>query len=113
MAADLTFDDPVAAASDALAEMRAEVAENGDGLDHAVVLSHLGAGDDDLARELDVDVILGGHIHSPRNECVADTLLVRPESTARPSSRSTSAGRGRRGEGRRRGRRPHRDPPRA
>jgi len=40
--------------------------------------SHLGAGDDDLARELDVDVILGGHIHSPRNECVADTLLVRP-----------------------------------
>jgi len=56
MAADLTFDDPVAAAaSDALAEMRAEVAENGDGLDHAVVLSHLGAGDDDLARELDVD----------------------------------------------------------
>jgi 2',3'-cyclic-nucleotide 2'-phosphodiesterase (5'-nucleotidase family) len=78
MAADLTFDDPVAAASDALAEMRAEVAENGDGLDHAVVLSHLGAGDDDLARELDVDVILGGHIHSPRNECVADTLLVRP-----------------------------------
>jgi len=78
MAADLAFDDPVAAARDALAEMRAEVAENGDGLDHVVVLSHLGAGDDDLARELDVDVVLGGHIHSPRNERVADTLLVRP-----------------------------------
>jgi len=44
MAADLTFDDPVAAAaSDALAEMRAEVAENGDGLDHAVVLSRTSA----------------------------------------------------------------------
>ncbi|WP_128904978.1 bifunctional metallophosphatase/5'-nucleotidase [Halorubrum amylolyticum] len=78
MAADLSFDDPVAAARDALGEMRAEVAENGDGLDHAVVLSHLGAGDDDLARELDVDAILGGHIHSPRNERVGDTLLVRP-----------------------------------
>ncbi|PAU83246.1 bifunctional metallophosphatase/5'-nucleotidase [Halorubrum salipaludis] len=78
MAADLTFDDPVAAARDALAEMRDEVAENGDGLDHVVVLSHLGAGDDDLARELDVDAILGGHVHSPRNERVGDTLLVRP-----------------------------------
>ncbi|EMA57292.1 bifunctional metallophosphatase/5'-nucleotidase [Halorubrum lipolyticum] len=78
MAADLTFDEPVAAARDALAEMRADVAESGDELDYAVVLSHLGAGDDDLARELDVDAILGGHVHSPRNEVVADTLLVRP-----------------------------------
>jgi len=78
MAADLTFDDPVVAAGDALDEMRADVAERGEALDHAVVLSHLGAGDDDLARDLDVDVILGGHIHSPRNERVADTLLVRP-----------------------------------
>ena len=78
MAADLSFDDPVAAARDALAEMRAEVRGVGDELDHAVVLSHLGAGDDDLARELDVDAILGGHVHSPRNEYVEDTLLVRP-----------------------------------
>ena len=78
MAADLSFDDPLTAARDALAELRAETAENGDGLDYAVVLSHLGAGDDDLARELDVDVILGGHVHTPRNERVADTLLVRP-----------------------------------
>jgi 2',3'-cyclic-nucleotide 2'-phosphodiesterase (5'-nucleotidase family) len=58
--------------------MRADAAENGDGLDRVVVLSHLGAGDDDLARELDVDAVLGGHVHSPRNERVADTLLVRP-----------------------------------
>ncbi|ELZ39650.1 5'-nucleotidase [Halorubrum californiense DSM 19288] len=97
MAADLSFDDPVAAARDALAEMRTAVAERGDGevdsgseedasggragvgpLDHVVVLSHLGAGDDDLARELDVDAILGGHVHSRRNEVVADTRLVRP-----------------------------------
>ncbi|QKG93354.1 5'-nucleotidase C-terminal domain-containing protein [Halorubrum salinarum] len=86
MAADLSFDDPVAAARDALAEMRTAVAERGENraggdagpLDHVVVLSHLGAGDDDLARELDVDAVLGGHVHSRRNEVVADTLLVRP-----------------------------------
>jgi 2',3'-cyclic-nucleotide 2'-phosphodiesterase (5'-nucleotidase family) len=83
MAAELTFDDPVAAARDALAEMRTAVAERGaDGdanaLDRAVVLSHLGAGDDDLARALDVDAILGGHVHSRRNEVVAGTRIVRP-----------------------------------
>ncbi|OYR70186.1 bifunctional metallophosphatase/5'-nucleotidase [Halorubrum ezzemoulense] len=84
MAADLSFDDPVSAVRDALAEMRAAVAERergggGDeGLNHVVVLSHLGAGDDDLARELDVDAIAGGHVHSRRNEVVDDTLLVRP-----------------------------------
>ncbi|TKX59331.1 bifunctional metallophosphatase/5'-nucleotidase [Halorubrum sp. SS7] len=86
MAADLSFDDPVDAARDALAEMRTAVAERGEEgaggdagpLDHVVVLSHLGAGDDDLARELDVDAVLGGHVHSRRNEVVADTLLVRP-----------------------------------
>lgn len=84
MAADLSFDDPVAAARDALADMRAAVAEDGtdgdsDGrLDYTVVLSHLGAGDDDLARALDAGAILGGHVHSRRNDRVADTLLVRP-----------------------------------
>ncbi|QAU14449.1 bifunctional metallophosphatase/5'-nucleotidase [Halorubrum sp. BOL3-1] len=83
MAADLSFDGPVAAAREALAEMRASVeaegTDGGDGsaLDHAVVLSHLGAGDDDLARGLDVDAILGGHVHSRRNETIAGTLLVR------------------------------------
>jgi len=78
MAADLSFDDPVAAAGEALAEMRASVADGAERLDHAVVLSHLGAGDDDLARQLDVDAVLGGHVHSRRNETVADALLVRP-----------------------------------
>ncbi|WP_435075441.1 bifunctional metallophosphatase/5'-nucleotidase [Halorubrum sp. HHNYT27] len=81
MAADLTFDDPVAAARDALAEMRTAVAERGEdarALDYAVVLSHLGAGDDDLARALDVDAILGGHVHSRRNEVVSGTRIVRP-----------------------------------
>jgi len=91
MAADLSFDDPVTAVRDAVAEMRAAVVDAedetvhaaGNGaaarpLDHVVVLSHLGAGDDDLARELDVDAVLGGHVHSRRNEVVAGTRLVRP-----------------------------------
>ncbi|WP_280587967.1 bifunctional metallophosphatase/5'-nucleotidase [Halorubrum sp. Boch-26] len=94
MAADLSFDDPVDAARDALAGMRAAVAERGeveadaegaegagadaDALDHTVVLSHLGAGDDDLARALDVDAVLGGHVHSRRNDVVAGTRIVRP-----------------------------------
>ncbi|WP_281194265.1 bifunctional UDP-sugar hydrolase/5'-nucleotidase [Halorubrum sp. F4] len=74
MAAPLTFDEPVAAVREALAELELE----GPPVDHRVVLSHLGGGDDDLARELDVDAVLGGHVHSRRNERVDGTLLVRP-----------------------------------
>ena len=74
MAAPLGFDDPIAAAGDAVAAIeRAEPT-----VDRLVVLSHLGVGDDDLARALDVDVILGGHVHSRRNEYVDGTLVVRP-----------------------------------
>ena len=74
MAAPLSFDDPIAAASDAVAAL----GESGADVDRVVVLSHLGVGDDDLARALDVDAILGGHVHSRRNEYVDGTLLVRP-----------------------------------
>ncbi len=74
MAAPLSFDDPVDAAREALAGLH----ESEPGLDHVVVLSHLGGGDDDLARALDVDVILGGHVHSRRNDRVDGALLVRP-----------------------------------
>ncbi len=74
MAAPLSFDDPVDAARTALADLRDAEPD----LDHVVVLSHLGGGDDDLARALDVDAILGGHVHSRRNDRVDGTLLVRP-----------------------------------
>ncbi|MFC6613431.1 bifunctional metallophosphatase/5'-nucleotidase [Halopenitus salinus] len=74
MAASLSFSDPIAAVEAELEAMRAAA----DPPDHLVVLSHLGGGDDDLARALDVDAILGGHVHSPRNEHVDGTLLVRP-----------------------------------
>ncbi|GAB6880344.1 5'-nucleotidase C-terminal domain-containing protein [Halorubrum gandharaense] len=72
MAEPLDFDDPLPAAREALDALRAE------GVDYAVALSHLGSGDDELARELDLDAVLGGHVHSLRNEHVDDTLLVRP-----------------------------------
>ncbi|MFB6193592.1 MAG: bifunctional UDP-sugar hydrolase/5'-nucleotidase, partial [Halobaculum sp.] len=72
MAAELAFDDPVAAATSAMGEAHEA------GADRIVVLSHLGAGDDELARETDADLILGGHVHTRRVERVAGTLLTRP-----------------------------------
>ena len=73
MAGPLTFTDPIAAARDAIATLRAD-----HDVDYVVVLSHLGTGDDDLAQAVDADVVLGGHVHSRRNDYVDDTLVVRP-----------------------------------
>ena len=70
----LEFSDPIAAVAEAADDLR------GAGVDHVVVLSHLGRADDDLARETDVDVVLGGHVHSERVDRVDGTLLTRPGS---------------------------------
>ncbi|MFD1687369.1 bifunctional metallophosphatase/5'-nucleotidase [Halobellus litoreus] len=72
MAGELRFSDPYDAAEAAVDELRTA------GVDRVVALSHLGGGDDELARRVDVDVILGGHVHAERRERVADTLLLRP-----------------------------------
>jgi 2',3'-cyclic-nucleotide 2'-phosphodiesterase (5'-nucleotidase family) len=71
-AAPLTFTDPYEAAEEAVADLRDE------GVDYVVALSHLGGGDDELARRVDVDAILGGHVHSVRTEHVDGTLCTRP-----------------------------------
>lgn len=71
-ASDLVVEDPVESAKRAVAGLRAQ------GVDHIVALSHCGVGDDLLARELDIDVILGGHVHSERLEYVGETLCTRP-----------------------------------
>ncbi|MFB6167654.1 MAG: bifunctional UDP-sugar hydrolase/5'-nucleotidase [Haloferacaceae archaeon] len=71
-AAGLTFTDPVDATRRAAADLRDRGAE------YVVVLSHLGAGDEALARATDVDAVLGGHVHSRRVDEVAGTLLTRP-----------------------------------
>ncbi len=65
----LAFTDPVAAARDALSDLDA---------DYTVVLSHLGRGDERLARRVDADVILGGHVPTERRDRVDGTLLTRP-----------------------------------
>ncbi|PSP76342.1 bifunctional metallophosphatase/5'-nucleotidase [Halobacteriales archaeon QS_1_68_20] len=72
MAGDLTFTDPVEAASEAVAELRDQ------GVDYVVVLSHLGTGDEELARAVDADVVLGGHVPTALIETVDGTLLTRP-----------------------------------
>ena len=65
----LDFTDPVEAARDALADLDA---------DYSVVLSHLGQGDEALARAVDADAILGGHVPTEREEVIDGTLLTRP-----------------------------------
>jgi 2',3'-cyclic-nucleotide 2'-phosphodiesterase (5'-nucleotidase family) len=65
----LEFTDPIEAARDAL---------TGLDTDHTVVLSHLGQGDEELAREIEADAILGGHVPTERRDRIGDTLLTRP-----------------------------------
>ncbi|MFC7068469.1 bifunctional metallophosphatase/5'-nucleotidase [Halobaculum lipolyticum] len=72
MAADMTFTDPYAAARDCVAALR------GEGVDRIVAVSHLGGGDDDLARVDGVDLVLGGHVHSERTDYVDGVLCTRP-----------------------------------
>jgi 2',3'-cyclic-nucleotide 2'-phosphodiesterase (5'-nucleotidase family) len=68
----LSFRDPAAAAEEAVAELR------GRGVDHVVALSHLGRGDAARAAAVDIDVVLGGHVHSERVERIDGTVLTRP-----------------------------------
>lgn len=68
----LTVTDPIGAAERAIRLLR------GRGADVIVALSHLGRGDERLAVETDVDVILGGHVHSERIERVGGAVLTRP-----------------------------------
>ena len=68
----LTFTDPIVEAERAVTELRERGAE------FVVCLSHLGRGDEELAASVDLDVVLGGHVHSERVEYVDDTVLTRP-----------------------------------
>ena len=71
----LDFTDPVSAAAESVNELQGRV-------DTLVVLSHCGD-DTDLATALDVDVILGGHKHTPHTEYIDGTLIARPGSNGR------------------------------
>lgn len=75
----ISFTDPIAAARDTIETL------HGHAVDHILCVSHLGkakgrsfSDDDDLARAVDIDAILGGHEHGdPRIDRIAETLLVR------------------------------------
>jgi len=71
-ATELHFTEPIAAAEEAVAALRDA------GVDYVVAVSHLGRGDEELAVSVDVDVVLGGHVHSVVEEWIDDTLLLRP-----------------------------------
>lgn len=67
----ISFTDPVPA-------VRAEAADLRDrGADHVVVASHCGRGDERIARETDVDAVLGGHVHDVYAETIDGTAVVR------------------------------------
>ena len=68
----LTFTDPLAAARDAVQDLRSR------GVDSVVALSHLGDRDHELAREVAVDAVLGGHLHSETVDRVDGVPVVRP-----------------------------------
>jgi len=75
-ASPVEFSDPIPAVESAVNELREKE------VDWIVVLSHLGE-DSQLARQTDVDVILGGHYHDPLVEHIEGTLICRPGGTAR------------------------------
>lgn len=70
-ASDLTVTDPIAAVAEATDALR------DGGADLVVVLAHL-ADDEEIALACDVDVVLGGHVHSERIERIDGTVLTRP-----------------------------------
>ncbi|MFB6226464.1 MAG: bifunctional UDP-sugar hydrolase/5'-nucleotidase [Candidatus Paceibacteria bacterium] len=72
-ASSLTFRDPFKVAKQKTKQLKDK------GVDYIVVLSHLGVKDDKLAREIDVDAILGGHRHKSRVDNINNTILTRPE----------------------------------
>jgi 2',3'-cyclic-nucleotide 2'-phosphodiesterase (5'-nucleotidase family) len=71
-ATDVAFADPIVAGTQAAAACRAAGAE------FVVAVSHLGTEDDELAVAADVDVVLGGHVHSEVVERINGTVLLRP-----------------------------------
>jgi 2',3'-cyclic-nucleotide 2'-phosphodiesterase (5'-nucleotidase family) len=77
------FVDPVPVIRDEAASLRER------GADHVVVASHCGRGDQRIARETDVDAVLGGHVHDVHAETIEGTVTVRPGRAGRYISEVT------------------------
>ncbi|KPN29961.1 bifunctional 2',3'-cyclic nucleotide 2'-phosphodiesterase/3'-nucleotidase precursor protein [Halolamina pelagica] len=67
---DLEFTDPIRAATEAIADLPPSV-------DHVVVLSHCGPLDEEIARAVDADAVVGAHDHERVVEHVDGTLVAR------------------------------------
>jgi 2',3'-cyclic-nucleotide 2'-phosphodiesterase (5'-nucleotidase family) len=77
LAEDVEVREPFAAAREAVAHLR------DDGVDHVVALSHLGNVDEELARDVEVDAVLGGHTHAQRATVEDGVSLTRPGARGR------------------------------
>lgn len=75
------FTDPVVAARRELATLRDR------GVDRAIVLSHCGSLDRDIARETDADAVIGGHLHERRIDRIDGTVLARGDGVGRDAVR--------------------------
>lgn len=75
-ASSVRFTNPLSEIQDCLEELRAL------GTDYDVVVAHMGELTE-LAEQLDVDVILGGHDHDPHAEEISGTMVCRSGGTAR------------------------------
>ena len=79
----VTFHDPVPPIREAAARLRER------GAKFVIVASHCGPGDERIARETDVDAVLGGHVHDVHVETVDGTFVVRPGRAGRYLSEVT------------------------
>ncbi|MFC7233257.1 hypothetical protein ACFQMM_21340 [Saliphagus sp. GCM10025308] len=89
MATDIDVRDPVETARAAIDDLRDE------GVDYVVVCSHLGRGDDALARQVDADVVLGGTFRAPGTRSSRGRYSRDPATAGRRSwtLRSSATGR--------------------
>ena len=71
-AAGVEFSDPLPHVRDEARTLRQQ------GADYVVVISHCGRDDERIARETDVDAVLGGHVHDVYQATIADTPVLRP-----------------------------------
>jgi 2',3'-cyclic-nucleotide 2'-phosphodiesterase (5'-nucleotidase family) len=80
------FTDPVPAVRAEAATLRER------GADRVVVASHCGRNDERIARETDVDAVLGGHVHDVHTATIDGTAVVRPGRAGRYVSEVTLGG---------------------
>jgi len=82
----IRFTDPVPAIRAEAAALRER------GADRVVVASHCGRNDERIARETDVDAVLGGHVHDVHTATIDGTAVVRPGRAGRYVSEVTLGG---------------------